>query len=117
MVNISNKSIIFVVFVFFHMISIQGIVGQKNNSASGFRHDIEIGKQKNSNIQDGTSLDWVTLVTVSKWYDDMFQNWLFWYNLLELNIKLIVIAEDQETYVKYSNDNSMTVLKSKKHEV
>ena len=94
-----NKSFTFGVLIFFH-VSFHGIVGYKNNS-----------------IQDGSLLDWITVVTVSKWYDDMFQNWLFWYEGLELNMKLVLIAEDQETYLTYSDDNSITVLKSVKQEV
>ena len=54
--------------------------------------------------------EWITVVTVSKWYDDMFQNWLFWYNLLELDMRVILIAEDRITFEKYAKNKSLQVL-------
>ena len=47
--------------------------------------------------------DWVVVVSVSEWYDEIFQNWLIWYNRLNLNMETIVIAEDTVTYDKYNN--------------
>jgi len=54
--------------------------------------------------------DWVTIVTVSEWYDDMFQNWLNWYEKLELDMKVILIAEDQFIHNKYLNHTSSKVV-------
>ena len=54
--------------------------------------------------------DWITLVTVSQWYDDMFQNWWFWYDHLNLGMKVIVIAEDSFILEKYSNHSSFSVM-------
>ena len=54
--------------------------------------------------------DWVTLVTVSQWYDDMFQNWWFWYDQLNLGMKVIVIAEDSFILGKYSNHSSISLM-------
>ena len=46
----------------------------------------------------GKSKDWVVVVTVSEWYDDMFQNWYFWYEALNLKMKVILVAEDSYIY-------------------
>ena len=54
--------------------------------------------------------DWVVIVSVSEWYDDIFQNWLLWYNCLNLDMKTIVIAEDTVTYEKYKNYSDFTTL-------
>lgn len=44
---------------------------------------------------------WIVVVTVSNGFDDMFYNWFYWYQKLNLNMKLIMIAEDSKTYIKY----------------
>ena len=54
--------------------------------------------------------DWIVLVTVSHWYDDLFQNWLHWFELLQIDIKLVMIAEDLQTHQKYLNESSFSVL-------
>ena len=54
--------------------------------------------------------DWVVVVTVSDWYDDIFQNWLFWYKLLDLDLMTIVIAEDTKTYEKYKNNTGLKTI-------
>ena len=56
---------------------------------------VSIGVIKTKNLED-----WVVVVTVSDWYDDIFQNW---YKLLDLDMMMIVIAEDSKTYEKYKN--------------
>ena len=53
---------------------------------------------------------WTTVVTVSRWYDEIFQNWLTWYKMLDLNMNLVMIAEDQETYKKYSQESAINVM-------
>ena len=58
----------------------------------------------------GKSKDWVVVVTVSEWYDDMFQNWYFWYEALNLQMKVILVAEDSYIYEKYSNHSSLSVV-------
>ena len=58
----------------------------------------------------GKSKDWVVVVTVSEWYDDMFQNWYFWYEALNLKMKVILVAEDSYIYEKYSNHSSLSVV-------
>ena len=60
---------------------------------------------------------WVVVVTVSKWYDEIFQNWLIWYNLLDLKMETIVIAEDSFTYKKYANHSEFTVMRFEMEEV
>ena len=57
----------------------------------------------------GTST-WVTVVSVSDWYDDVFQNWWFWYSLLDLKMPVIVIAEDEITFEKYKDNPSFKVI-------
>ena len=58
-----------------------------------------------------TNLDnWVVVVTVSEWYDDMFQNWYYWYENLTLDMKVILIAEDDFIFKKYRNNSSLVVL-------
>ena len=73
--------------------------------------------QKNEALDLLHSSEWVTLVTVSTWYNDMFENWLHWFNLLELDMKLIVIAEDDDTFTRYRKEKLFTVLKMKSKEV
>ena len=43
---------------------------------------------------------WITVVTVSKWYEDMFINWWYWYNLLDLKMDVILVAEDSYIFQK-----------------
>ena len=59
---------------------------------------------------------WVVVVTVSKWYEDIFQNWLYWYNKLSLDMKIILIAEDDFILEKYQNHTLMTTI-SWQHEM
>ena len=60
---------------------------------------------------------WVVVVTVSEWYDEIFQNWLIWYKSLDLGMETIVIAEDSFTYEKYNNSSDFTLLQFKMDEV
>lgn len=53
---------------------------------------------------------WVVVVSVSEWYDEIFQNWLFWYEILNLDMHTIVIAEDTATYEKYANFSAFTTM-------
>ena len=54
--------------------------------------------------------DWVVVVSVSEWYDDIFHNWLLWYQRLNLDMETLVIAEDTTTYEKYKNCTYFTTL-------
>ena len=56
------------------------------------------------------SHDWVVVVTVTMGYDDIFQNWLFWFKKLSSNMKLVVIAEDALVLQKYQNQSSFSVI-------
>ena len=40
----------------------------------------------------------------------MFQNWLYWFQKLQLDMKLIVIAEDDNVFKKYKNETSFSVM-------
>ena len=53
---------------------------------------------------------WIVVVTFSIGYDSMFQNWLHWFQKLDLDMKLIVIAEDDEVMKKYANEGSFSVM-------
>ena len=79
-------------------------------------HPKSVGR-KNEASDWPHSSKWITLVTVSTWYNDMFENWLHWFNLLELDMKLIVIAEDEDTFTRYRKEKLFTVLKMKSKEV
>ena len=57
------------------------------------------------------------MVTVSKWYDELFLNWWAWYNNLELNMDIIMIAEDLVTYDKYKNEECLKVFYFESNEV
>ena len=57
-------------------------------------------------FDSGILKPWTTVVTVSRWYDEIFQNWLTWYRMLDLDMNLVMIAEDQETYKKYAQDSA-----------
>ena len=61
--------------------------------------------------------EWVVVVSVSKWYDEIFQNWLLWYKRLNLEMKTIVIAEDLPTYEKYKNFSDFTTMHFELEEV
>ena len=61
-------------------------------------------------VNSVVTIDWVVVVSVSEWYDDIFQNWLLWYNRLSLGMATIVIAEDTVTYDKYRNCSHFTTL-------
>ena len=50
-------------------------------------------------------------MTFSNDYDSMFQNWLYWFQKLDLDMKLVVVAEDDEVYDKYTKESSF-LLKS-----
>ena len=65
----------------------------------------------------GKTNEWVTMVTVSKWYDELFLNWWAWYNNLELNMDIIMIAEDLVTYDKYKNEECLKVFYFESNEV
>ena len=53
---------------------------------------------------------WIVLVTFSFGYDSMFQNWLSWFQKLDLDMKLVVIAEDHEVLRKYANESTFSVM-------
>ena len=63
--------------------------------------------QKNKNY---LRRKWVTVVTVSHWYEEMFQNWLFWYKNLNLEMETILIAEDPIIYKKYMNSTEFMTI-------
>ena len=50
------------------------------------------------------------MVTVSRWYDEMFKNWWLWYKRLELGMETIVIAEDEWIFQKYQNESSFKLV-------
>ena len=53
---------------------------------------------------------WIVLVTFSFGYDSMFQNWLSWFQKLDLDMNLIVIAEDDEVKKLYANEKSFSII-------
>ena len=57
-----------------------------------------------------SSNDWIVLLTASKWYKELLHNWLYWYNQLSLDMKIVLIAEDEFIYNQYINNTSMDVL-------
>ena len=70
-------------------------------------------QQKNINVMQNKPFTpkstWITMVTASHWYDDMLQNWLLWFNNLQLEMGLILVAEDLPTFEKY-HDSSFIVI-------
>lgn len=52
----------------------------------------------------------MVVVTVSTGFDEMFLNWMYWYNQLRLDGKLFVIAEDSRTFEKYQNCSKFATL-------
>ena len=64
-----------------------------------------------TSTEDQTNIDsWGVGVVVSEWYDDLFENWLYWFHKLSTNMMLILIAEDEFIYQKYSNSSLMEVI-------
>jgi len=55
---------------------------------------------------------WSVCVTVTNGFHDMFNNWWFYYSKLHLNMNVIMIAEDQPTYGKYSSLPGIEVWKA-----
>ena len=55
---------------------------------------------------------WSVCVTVTNGFHDMFNNWWFYYSKLHLNMNVIMIAEDQPTYEKYSSLPGIEVWKA-----
>ena len=53
---------------------------------------------------------WKVLLVVSKWYDELFENWLFWFKKLSIDMKIILMAEDSYIKSKYSNFTGINVL-------
>ena len=61
--------------------------------------------------------EWIVFVVVTKSYDIFFQNWKFHYEKLKLDMRLIVIAEDDFIYEKYQDQNDFTLIKSDYNQV
>lgn len=49
------------------------------------------------------------VVTVSQGFDDMFRNWLYWYEKIGVNARLVVYAEDGESFIKYRDCSQFTL--------
>jgi rhamnogalacturonan II specific xylosyltransferase len=56
--------------------------------------------------------NWTVIVTVSIGFDDMFSNWFAFYSKLNLDMNVILIAEDEQIYKKYINVDGIDVWKS-----
>jgi hypothetical protein len=92
-------------------------------------HHVELGTRYTPSTRDSTQLQpavaagvlaveaylktlvtpWVVLVTVSAGFDDMFQNWQYWYRRLNLDSRVVVFAEDKLTYDKYNGVEGLEV--------
>jgi len=53
-------------------------------------------------------LTWIVVVSVSHGFVDMFENWLHWYQLLALDMRVVLIAEDAETFKTYQSRSDLT---------
>lgn len=62
----------------------------------------------NKNVKE----QWHVLVTVSLGFQDMFENWLIYFCNLNLTMRLIIVAEDEETYNRYSKIPKLFVIRS-----
>ena len=47
------------------------------------------------------SKSWTIVLTVSSGFDCMFENWYHWYTKLNLNLEVIVLAKDRNTFERY----------------
>ena len=74
----------------------------------------KVGTLKNKFV---SKRKWVTVVTVSDWYADLFENWLFWYRQLDLGMETIVIAEDKVVFEKYCNSSEFETIHFSNREV
>ena len=61
-------------------------------------------------VSDRSPNNWIVLLTASSWYEELLHNWLSWYDQLYLDMKVVLIAEDEFIYNKYINNTSMEVL-------
>ena len=91
-------------------VQILEISGEKQFSDFIFELDCNHYRPRNNTVKKMNKKDWITLVTVSEWYDDLFHNWLLWYKILNMDMELVVIAEDNSTNIRYSNRSDMTLL-------
>ena len=63
-------------------------------------------------IQQKQIKSWTVLISVSSGFDDMFTNWWYHYSKLNLDMDVIMIAEDEATLKKYSSFSKIKVWKS-----
>jgi len=54
------------------------------------------------------NVKWTVVVSVSRGFIDMFENWHYWFQLLALNMHIVLIAEDEQTFKQYEGRNDMT---------
>jgi len=59
-----------------------------------------------SDVLDG----WTVLVSASEGFADLFDNWLHFYQLLGLDMPVLLVAEDQATFDRYASHQRITVL-------
>ena len=59
---------------------------------------------------NGLKDPWKVLLVVSKWYDELFENWLFWYQKLSIDMEIILLPEDEYIKSKYSNFTGIKVM-------
>ena len=54
-----------------------------------------------------TPRTWTVVVTVSRGYANMFENWLYFFKLLALDMQVLLIAEDETTFKMYGARNDI----------
>ena len=50
------------------------------------------------------------LITVSHGFEDMFRNWWHWYAKLDLNMEVLLLAEDEPTRSAFAESRNWTVI-------
>ena len=75
-----------------------------------------MGRNEN---EDGNIVNWVVLLTFNNGYIEFFQNWFWHFNRLQLQVPVIVIAEDDACFNKlkslYENTGSVRVERSNRN--
>ena len=79
--------------------------------------ELEFVSGANNNIKPSNDVPWRVLVIASEWYDDLLENWLYWFDKLSLDMEVILVAEDDFIANKYSNYSNLKLISISKKEV
>jgi hypothetical protein len=118
-VKVKNVFGIFVILFFMLMLCIHNTLSPyevKNNVVKEARYNYfdiytnktsQVNKTQKARYLDSTN--WTLLMSVNDGYFDFFQNWIYFYNKLNINYPIKVIAEDDDVFFKLQQLNGKPV--------